>query len=66
MVKVPQNVFSCTILCALVQKLIFQDGVGGHLGLCPLAKKFWDFLEGPGVYFFYKRSLEVKSIIKPC
>ena len=48
---------------ALVQKLIFQDGVSGHLGFDPLAKN-------PGTFGgnlednFYKWSKEVKPIIR--
>jgi hypothetical protein len=32
MVDLLEKVYSYTILGALAQKLIFQDGTGGHLG----------------------------------
>ncbi len=43
---------------------------GGHLGFGPLVKNAGVFARGRGggggVLFFYKLSLEVKSIVKTC
>ena len=38
MVNLPKKVSSYMILDGLVQKVIFQDGAGGHLGFGPLAE----------------------------
>jgi hypothetical protein len=42
------------ILGALVQKLIFQDGAGGHLGFGPLAKNAGIFGRDMGANFLIK------------
>jgi len=41
-------------LWALVQRLIFQDCVGGHFGFCPLEKNAGIFGRDRGAYFFKK------------
>ena len=51
------------ILGDLVQKLIFQDGARGHLGFGTLVKNAGIFGRDTGAICFYKRSIEVKSII---
>ena len=61
-----EKVYLYFILDALVQKLIFQNGAGGHFGFCPLAKTAGIFARGRVSNFFYKRSIEVKSIVKTC
>ena len=38
MVSLPRKVYSYMNLGATVQKLIFHDGGGGHLGFGPLEK----------------------------
>ena len=53
------------ILGALVQNLIFQDGAASHLGFWPLAKNARIFGRDMGANFFYKTSIENKSIVKP-
>ena len=66
MVNLPEKVSLHVILGAFVQKLIIQDGVRSYLLFHGLAKKTRDFCEGHGGKNFYKRSIEVKSIIKTC
>ncbi len=41
MVDLPKKVFLYMILGALVQKLIFQDGGGGHLGFLGQNDVIW-------------------------
>jgi len=65
-VDIVENMYLNLILPALVRKSIFKNGVGGHFGFGPLAKKRLHISEGPGFSIFYKRSIEVKSIVKPC
>ena len=65
MVDLPEKVSLYMILGALVQNLIFQDGAASHLGFGPLAKNAGIFGRDMGANFFYKRSIEVKSIVKP-
>jgi len=42
-----EKVSSHVIFGALVQKLVFRDGVNGHFGFGPLAENASIFLEGP-------------------
>ena len=52
-VDLVEKVYLYLILGALVQKLIFQHGAGGHFRFGPLAKKCRHFCEGPGPRFTY-------------
>lgn len=54
MVDLVEKVYSYMTLGALVQKLIFQDGAGGHLGFGPLAKNAGIFARGLGAKIFIK------------
>ena len=54
MVDLPEKVSSYMILGALVQKLIFQDGAGGHLGFGPLVKNAGIFERDLGANSFIK------------
>jgi hypothetical protein len=53
-VDFPEKVYSYMILGALVQKLIFQDGAGDHLGFGHLAKNAGIFGRDLGAKFFLK------------
>ena len=46
MVDLVEKVYLYGILAALVQKLIFQNGVGGRFGFVPLAKNAGIFARG--------------------
>jgi len=65
-VDIVENMYFNFILAALVRKSIFKNGIGGHFGFGPLAKKRLHISEGPGFSILYKVSKEVKSIVKPC
>ena len=54
MVNLVKKVYSHMILGALVQKLIFKDDAGGHLGFGPLAKNAGIFGRDLGAKFFIK------------
>ncbi len=54
MVDLVEKVYSYMSVSALVPKSIFQDGAGGHLGFCPLAKNAGLFARGLGANFFTK------------
>ena len=43
-----------------------KNGVGGHFGFGPLAKNSCIFPRDRVSHFFYKKYIEVKSIVKPC
>ena len=51
-VDLVEKVFLYLTLGALVQKLIFLDGAGGHFGFGPLAKKPGIFARGLVSQFF--------------
>ena len=53
MVDVPLKVSLSMILGALLQKLIFQDGAGGHLGFGPLEKNAGISGMDRGLHFFF-------------
>ena len=52
MVDLPEKVSLYTIIGALVQNLIFQNGAGGHLGFWPLAKNAGIFARDMGANLF--------------
>ena len=54
MVDLPRKVYLHMNIGAPVQKLIFQDGGGGHLGFGPLEKNAGIFERGLGAKFFIK------------
>jgi hypothetical protein len=54
MVNLAEKVSSNMIVGALVQKLIFQEGAGGHLGFRPLAKIAGIFARDLGAKIFLK------------
>ena len=54
MVNLPEKVSLFIILGALVQKLSFQDGYGGHFGKRPLVKNPGIFARDMGTKFFLK------------
>jgi len=45
----------------MVLRLIFQDGVGGYFGFCPLEKNAGICQRDREANFFKKRSIEVKQ-----
>ena len=56
MVDLHEKVSSCKILGDIVQKLIFQDGIGGHLGYCRVTKNAGTFARDLGAKFVVKGS----------
>ena len=56
MAEIAEKMYSHLILGGLVQKLIFQDGGGGHFGFGPLAKKPGTFARDLGAKFFLNGS----------
>ena len=56
MVSLPRKVYSYPNLAAPVQKLIFQDGDGGHLGFGQLEENAGIFARGMGAKYFIKGS----------
>ena len=65
MVDLLKKVSFHVILRALVQKLIFQVGAGGHFGFEPLEKNAGIFGRDMVAKFFSKGSIEAKSMVKP-
>ena len=51
-VDIVENIYLNFILAALVRKSIFKNGVGGHFGFGPLAKKHLYISEGLSFSFF--------------